>query len=674
MTERTVGSILAVDFGSVHTRAVLVELVEGVYRLVARAETRSTDVFPVHDMAVGFDRVLRQISDVTGRRFLSEEGTVIKPEGEDRSGVDNFALTASMGRPLRAVLVGLMPGMSLGSAIRAAAGTYIEVAETLDLGDGRDEEERINALLLSYPDVILLTGGTEDGAENTVLRLAETVRLALTLVEKTARPTVIFSGNHALEEPITEMFGEMTTLLFAENVRPSVDDEELDSARLQLGKAFDHYKETRDEGFAFISALSDTGILPTAQSYTVLAGYLGQTTPGDVALVDIGSSTSTLAVSQGNEGEVINSIRTDLGMGHSASQALEIIGMEKIRRWIPFNVSESELKNYAVNKTLRPATIPMDLRDLYIEHAFLRAGIREMMREANPRWDRESLPISELIGSGASLTNTGDPGYDALLLLDALQPTGVTHLQTDPYGLVAAMGAMAVNAPDAVVHLLDENNLNSLGTCISLDGKPRKDKPAMKVKITAYYGDEKDVLEETVLGGHLFVYPLPLGRTAEVRVRCMGRARINGKRRMKLTLNGGLAGLIFDARGRPVPVADDVRERALQFPMWVQEMTDDPLLVIDESWLQAVEEEDAAPKEEKRRRGRRRKKDDKAVEAVELDMEGLEDLEDLDESDLIEDDDLEAGLDDLLADLGDLDDFDDLDEDDELNELRDVLS
>ena len=671
MTESTVGSILAVDFGSIHTRAVLVEAVEGVYRLVARAETRSTDVFPVHDMAVGFDRVLRQITDVTGRRFLSEEGTVIKPEQEDRTGVDSFALTASMGRPLRAVLVGLMPNMSLGSALRAAAGTYIEVGETLNLDDGRDEEERINALLLSYPDVILITGGTDFGAENTVLRLAETVRMALTLVEKVARPTVIYSGNHALVEPITEMFGELTTLLFAENVRPSVEQEQLDSARLQLGKAFDHYKESRDEGFAFISALSDTGILPTAQSYTVLAGYLGQTNPGDVALVDIGSSTSTLAISQGNEGAVINSIRTDLGLGHSAAQALEIIGMERIRHWIPFNVTDSELKNYAINKTLRPATIPMNLRDLYIEHAFLRAGIRKMMGEANPAWERDCLPISQLIGAGSSLTNTGDPGYDALLLIDALQPSGITTLQSDPYGLIAAMGAMAVNAPDAVVHLLDENNLNPLGTCISLDGKPRKDKPAMKVKIVADYGDEKDILEETVLGGHLFVYPLPMGRTAEVRVRCMGRARINGKRRVKLTLNGGLAGLIFDARGRPLPVSDDVRERAIQFPMWVQEMTDDPLLVIDEAWLQETETTEAPPQEEKKRRGRRRKKDKKADEALGIDMEGLEDLDDID---LDEGDDLEAGLDELLADLGDLDDLDDLDDDDQLSELRDVLS
>ena len=34
----TENSILAVDFGNVHTRALLIDLVDGVYRLVAQAE------------------------------------------------------------------------------------------------------------------------------------------------------------------------------------------------------------------------------------------------------------------------------------------------------------------------------------------------------------------------------------------------------------------------------------------------------------------------------------------------------------------------------------------------------------------------------------------------------------------------------------------------------------
>src|SRR5262245_784871 len=155
-------SILAVDFGSVYTRAVLIDLVDGIYQLVARSQTRTTDGFPTGDITVGLDRVLREISDATGRTFTDPEGKILSPEQEDRSGVDLFTVTASSGRPLRAVIVGLMPDLSINSAIRAAE-TYVDIAATIHLADGRDEQERLNAIFLSAPDIILMVGGTEKG-------------------------------------------------------------------------------------------------------------------------------------------------------------------------------------------------------------------------------------------------------------------------------------------------------------------------------------------------------------------------------------------------------------------------------------------------------------------------------------------------------------------------------
>jgi uncharacterized protein (TIGR01319 family) len=298
MARKITGSILAADFGSTHTRAVLVDTVEGSYRLVARGETRTTDVFPVNDVTVGFDRVLRQISQATGRSFMNENGHLMTPERADRSGVDVFVTTASVGRPLRAVLVGLVPDMSIASALRALSGTYIEVGAILSPNDGRDEEERLNAVLLSYPDVIFITGGTDGGAETAVLRLAEIIHMAVTLLSEEKRPSVIYSGNSDLNDKMLEMFGE--SLLIADNIRPSLEDEHLDPARLQLGKAYDRYKEVHNESFALVGAMSRTGILPTAQSHLVVGEYLGKLYPGGIALVDVGSSASTLVVVHDN--------------------------------------------------------------------------------------------------------------------------------------------------------------------------------------------------------------------------------------------------------------------------------------------------------------------------------------------------------------------------------------
>ncbi|MFW5772385.1 MAG: glutamate mutase L, partial [Phototrophicaceae bacterium] len=193
MVDQYGSSLLAVDFGSVRTRAVLVDAVDGVYRLVARADSRTTDGFPVNDLMVAFERVTRQLSQTTNRRFTADSGLLIMPEQSDRSGVDHFVLTASIGRPLRAVLVGLVPEVSVASALRAAAGTYIEVAGVLSLDDGMDDEARLNLIQTRSPDVILIAGGTEAGAQQAVLRQAETVQMAVALMPEPRRPLIVYS-------------------------------------------------------------------------------------------------------------------------------------------------------------------------------------------------------------------------------------------------------------------------------------------------------------------------------------------------------------------------------------------------------------------------------------------------------------------------------------------------
>ena len=192
------GSILGADFGSVHTRVVLMDLVDGSYRLTARAFERTTADFPYNDVGRGLALGLNEIEAVTGRRLIGDDGKLIVPEQQDRSGVDEFVATASAGRPLRAMLVGLVPEISIASGLRAAAGTYVEIVETFSLNDTRTEEEKLNAIVSSSPDMILITGGTEDGAEAPVLELVQVVHLALRLLERPRRPVILYAGNSDL--------------------------------------------------------------------------------------------------------------------------------------------------------------------------------------------------------------------------------------------------------------------------------------------------------------------------------------------------------------------------------------------------------------------------------------------------------------------------------------------
>lgn len=590
MSVRRSGSILSVDFGNVRTRAVLIDLVEGTYRVVATGDARTTIGFPVSDVSAGMQRAVDQIAQVTGRRLQDASGKLISPEQPDRSGVDAFLATASVGRPLRTVLVGLVPELSIASGLRAIAGTYVQVVETLNLHDARSEEAQLNAIVASQPDLIFITGGTEDGAREPVLTLARVVALALPLMNAQQPPSVLYAGNSALVPDIQALFDGKTTVFVAPNVRPTLDDEDLDAAQLQLALAFDASSSQRGSGFEAVGAMTRLGILPSAQSYNLLADYLGQAQRGGVVLVDVGSASGTFAASLA--GRVNTVIRTDLGLGHSAAELVDAVGVEAIRGWLPFVAVDDEILTYALNKTLRPAGVPETVRELYLEHAFLRAAVQAMVRAAGPLWDSTLgdgvdaplPPFTRAIGAGAGLARTGRPGLGALLLLDTLQPTGVTTLQMDGNAVIPTLGALAHVNPAAVVQVLESNGLDRLGAAFSLSGQPRTGRTAMRVKVTPLA--TKRTVVHDVAGGHVWIYPLPLDERARVEISVRGRGlSIGGKRSLKLEVTGGSAGLIFDARGRPLPLALDARGRAAQMPLWLSQATGDAVALIDEAWL-----------------------------------------------------------------------------------------
>lgn len=629
-----VGSILAVDFGNVNTRAILIDLVEGAYTEVASAHEPTTAGFPYYDIGIGLNRVARQIGQLTGRQMVGTDGKLIQPEQPDRSGVDMFVATASIGRPLRTVVVGLMPEISVASALRAASGTYVNILDTITLEDARTPQQTLNEIVLARPDLIFLTGGTDDGAKQAVLDLSRIVRLAAGVM-RGHEPLILFAGNAALHDDISRLFEGVADVFFTENVRPTIGVERLDAAQLELALAFNTLAGQRGIGFNTVGQMTRLGVLPNAQSYHTIAEYFGKQAASKqgVLIADIGASSSTLSAYA--DGRVSTSIRTDIGLGTSASSLLEVVGVKAVQAWLPFVSYDDEIRDYVLNKTLRPGLAPDTLRGMYLEHGLLRAGLRALLAAARPAWTpdtahddpREPLPPMErIIGAGAGLVNTGRPGLTAMLMLDALEPRGVTRLQVDSSGLIPALGALARLNPAAAVQLAD--GIENLGTAISLNGKPRAGRKAAAVKIKLANGTTE---RRSVEGGSLFIYKLDPGVTAEVSVSAGRGLNIGGKKKVKLTVEGGAAGIIIDARGRPLALGDSAQELAAQLPAWYAQVTGDPIREVAMGWLEDMMAENIAgvqpveaAQDSKKRRGKRGKAAP-VPEAIE--MPSLSDLE-----------------------------------------------
>ena len=130
-------SLLAIDIGSVTTRVVLFDVVDGRYRFLASGSAVSTANAPFNDIGEGIRNALDRLHSVTGRKFVGKDERLIIPSRSDGAGVDTVAATISAGPSLKVVLVGLLENVSLKSVKHLANTTYSQVVETFGLTDYR---------------------------------------------------------------------------------------------------------------------------------------------------------------------------------------------------------------------------------------------------------------------------------------------------------------------------------------------------------------------------------------------------------------------------------------------------------------------------------------------------------------------------------------------------------
>jgi uncharacterized protein (TIGR01319 family) len=573
-------TLLAVDVGSVHTRASLFDVVDNQYRLVATGRALSTATAPMLDISEGVRMALDQVQTITGRRLLDDQDGLIMPSTSQGGGVDVFVATSSAGPRLRAVLVGLTPGVSLESGRRLATSSYLDVVEEIGLADRRREDERIDLIMAARPDLILIVGGTDGGANESVLKLVDAVALAAGLRPGGQAPRVLFAGNRQLSAAIVERFADQSSVSLAPNVRPSLEDEELMSARLRMAEVIADLRASKISGFDLVRQWSGGYLLLTADAFGRVIRHLSQTYESrkGVLGVDVGASQTTIAAAFG--GDLRLTVRTDLGLGTPITSLLRTAPIDAITRWLPGEMADDVVRDYVFNKALQPQTIPMEKDELHLEFALARQLLQTALGLARSAWPKgkdgrgsQLLPAMEpVLAGGGVLSRAPRPGYAALALLDSLQPTGITTLVLDPYGLTPALGAAAGVLPMVTVQVLESGSFVSLGTVVSPLGGGRVGRPVARVKLER---EGQAPLEGEVRLGQLVVLPLEQGEVGRLTLRpergfdvgfgAYGKAGA-------LKVSGGAVGLIIDARGRPLALPKDPGRRRELNQKWLYDI------------------------------------------------------------------------------------------------------
>jgi hypothetical protein len=572
-------SILLADCGTIMTKALLIDRVAGRYRFIARGAAPTTAERPFTDVTAGIRHAFEQITEVTGRFAFDKNGNLMSPELAADEGVDLFASTASASQPLQVLLMGLVRAQSVASLERAAAGTYSLTTGVLssdEEGHDLDPEERIQLIRDTALDVICIAGGHDGGADDAVLDLVETAALACALTEEARRPHILYAGNATLRERVARIVGGRAELTVADNTLPAPGHENLLSAQRELDALYIQNKVGALPGVDGLRRWSAGPLQPTGRSFQRTAEYLWHLAEGTrgVLAIDVGSSNTVIAAVF--DGQPHLTVRADTGIAFGGTRLLRDHASDSVLRWIPEAMSSEEALGILMNKELHPASIPQEPRELHLEQAVAREAIRCALAIAAPGWyrARESThphltpPLDTVILSGAVLAQAPRPGQAALILLDALEPAGITTLLLDRFGLAQSLGSLAAANPLAAVEVLDTGGLVNLATVIVPVGAARPGETVLQLKMTY---DDGSTFGIDVKYGDLELLPVPPGQRAVIDLKPsrgidvgLGGPGVSGKRRIA----GSLVGLLVDARGRPLSIPEDPAVRREQMQHW----------------------------------------------------------------------------------------------------------
>ena len=576
LKDRISTSLLAIDVGAVNTRAFLFDAVEGKYRFLASGTALSTAAAPMHDTSEGVRFSMDELQRVTGRRLVGVDEQLIQPTTEEGYGVDMTATTFSGGPPLRVVTMGLLNHVSLRSANRLISSIYADIVEKISIDDDRRTEMQIDAILRKRPDLVVVAGGTENGAGRSVLRLVNTLALALKLLPEDIRPEVLYVGNQRIAEQVGNALDTLVaTVHTAANIRPSLDIEQLGPAEAELYEVSRRVYERKVLGVDELNYWAGGRMLPTSVAFGRVIRFLskayGESKKG-VLGIDLGASSTTVATAL--NGELRLNAMPNLGVGAGLSGLLNHIRLELVTRWLPIEIADQYVLDYLYNKPIYPTSLPITLEDLAIELAVAREALRfavqrssdtftaEMRRSKTP----DTLPwFYPILVSGSVIAKAPNLSQSLMTVLDGLQPTGITKIILDQNALTSAMGAAGEINPLLAVQVLMSNSFPSLADVIAPVGSARAGTPVVQAHIT-YDTGQSNTYE--VKFGTIFRVPLPSGRRAQVRLVPFQNFDVGWGpgRSGSSPAVGGLFGLIIDARGRPLelPAAPERRREAMR--------------------------------------------------------------------------------------------------------------
>ena len=599
--------IVATDCGSTTTKAILIEKSDsGEYRLVARGEAPTTVERPFEDVTIGVLNAITELEEITeqtvpegyekGRRKLLKDNKVHSLTKDDQKiaessgtldGSEYYVSTSSAGGGLQMMVAGVVKAMSAESAERAALGAGAILMDTLAVDDGRKEFQKVERLRQLRPDIILMSGGTDGGNVDRLVEMAEVIRRADPKPRfGDMKLPVIFAGNNMAQDKVKTVLGETIETKIVDNLRPTLDSENLGPAREEIHEMFLEHVMQQAPGYSKLLDWASFEVMATPNAVGKLLKEYAVQEGINVLGVDIGGATtdvfSVFESAPGGERIYNRTVSANLGMSYSICNVLKEAGVENIARWLPFEIDPAEVRNRLRNKMIRPTTIPQTYEDLLIEHAVSREALRlaflhhkslarnltgsAQQRDVGQIFNQQEsgqtlvnmMKLDMIIGSGGVLSHAPNRAQAALMMMDAYQPEGITMLTVDSIFMMPHLGVLSEHLYEAAKEVFERDCIVRIGTCISpvgigKDGEQCVTVTGSGINESVPYGELRVVPFVDSQGDSIVVEParnfdVGAGKGKSVTVTKFDKAR--GNRNQTTNLVEGTVGLIIDCRGK----------------------------------------------------------------------------------------------------------------------------
>ena len=601
-------SILATDCGSTTTKAILIEYIDGEYRLSHRGEAPTTVEAPFEDVTRGVLNATMEVEELSGRKLIDGDN-IITPQ-KDSAGVDIYISTSSAGGGLQMMVAGVVKSMTGESAERAALGAGSIVMDVLASNDGRKPHEKITRIRQLRPDMILLSGGIDGGTTKHVVELAEILAAAnpQPRLGQNYKLPVIYAGNKKATPDIKKTLGELTDLDVTENIRPVLEQENLKPSRDKIHDLFMEHVMQQAPGYKKLMSWTDAPIMPTPGAVGALIEMVAKRESISVVGVDIGGATTDIfSVFQ----EQFNrTVSANLGMSYSIFNVLSEATLPNVLRWVPFDIDEKELTNRIGNKMIRPTTVPQSLEELVIEQAIAREALRlsfiqhkafavnlkgiQKERTISDAFEQsdsgqslvDMMELDLIVGSGGVLSHAPRRQQSAKMMIDSFLPEGITSLAVDSIFMMPQLGVMAniekkdlsEQARIAALEVFEKDCLIRLGTCIAPVGDFEGKKEILKAELEFSNGDNSEI---SLDHGQLVLIDADY---EEISIKLFPSKGVDVgagvSEPIQTKVYGGQVGIIFDGRGRPLKLSHEPTKRLSDLKNWSNALKEYPNLEV----------------------------------------------------------------------------------------------